>query len=205
MICCSKPRDLSRGPIVKEGEADPPPNLGVILKCSYVSPKYFETVQTPLVLGREFTERDDAGGTPVVIVNQEFARRFYGSPENAIGKRFRLGQGTPNMEIVGIAKDGLYRSFYEDRRPYMFLPLYQQSLGAVTLMISATAADDLQAVVAGARREIAQMDPRSARGWREGGRREHGEPVLAARVWRRAWLRRLACSPWCWRPWVCTA
>ena len=151
--------DLSRGPIVKEGEADSAPNLGVISKCSYVSPKYFETVQTPLVLGREFTERDDVDAPPVVIVNQEFARRFYGTPENAIGKRFRLGQG-PNMEIVGIAKDGFYRSLYEDRRPYMFLPLYQQSHSAVTLVISAKAADNLQMVAAGARREIAQMDPR---------------------------------------------
>jgi len=112
------------------------------------------------VLGREFTERDDAGASPVVIVNQEFARRFYGSPENAIGKRFRVGQGKPNMEIVGIAKDGFYRTLYEDRRPYMFLPLYQQSHGAVTLVISAKADNDLQAVVAGALREIAQMDPR---------------------------------------------
>ncbi|HKY44957.1 MAG TPA: ABC transporter permease [Pyrinomonadaceae bacterium] len=151
--------DLSRGPIVKEGEADPPLNLGVISKCSYVSPKYFETVQTPLVLGREFSERDDANAPPVVIVNQEFARRFYGSPENAMGKRFRLGQGQ-NMEVVGIAKDGFYRSFYEDRRPYMFLPLYQQSHSAVTLVISANTAGDLQAIVARARHELAQMDPR---------------------------------------------
>src|SRR2546427_404338 len=71
--------DLLRGPIVKEGEADPPPNQGVISKCNYVSPKYFETVQTPLVVGRDFTERDDADAPRVVIVNQEFARRFYGS------------------------------------------------------------------------------------------------------------------------------
>jgi hypothetical protein len=50
---------LSRGPIVKEGEADPQPNQGVISKCNYVSPKYFDTVQTPLVMGRDFTERDE--------------------------------------------------------------------------------------------------------------------------------------------------
>lgn len=151
--------DLSRGPIVKEGEADPPPNLGVIAKCSYVSPKYFETVRTPLLLGREFTERDDAVAPPVVIVNQEFARKFYGTPENAIGKRFRLGEGK-RMEVVGVAKDGFYRTLYEDRRPYMFLPLYQQSHAAVTLIVSAKTPDDLQGVVAAARREIAQMDPR---------------------------------------------
>ena len=152
--------DLSRGPIVKEGEADPKPNEGVIAKCNYVSPKYFDAVRTPLVLGRDFTERDDAEAPRVVIVNQEFARRFYGTAENALGKRFRFEQGTPFMEIVGVAKDGLYRSLYEDRRPYLFLPVYQQSHGAVTVVISTHSANDLPAVTESARREIARMDPR---------------------------------------------
>jgi predicted permease len=152
--------DLSRGPVVKEGEADPPPNQGVISKCSFVSPKYFDTMRTPLVMGRDFTERDTADAPPVVIVNQEFARRFYGSAEQAMGKRFRFAQGTPLMEIVGIAKDGLYRNLYEDRQPYMFLPVYQQQQGGVTLLISAQSAADLRAVAESARREIAQLDSR---------------------------------------------
>ncbi|MFL6211050.1 MAG: ADOP family duplicated permease [Pyrinomonadaceae bacterium] len=152
--------DLARGPVVKEGEADPPPNQGVISKCSFVSPKYFDTMRTPLLLGREFTERDTADAPPVVVVNQEFARRFYGSAEQALGKRFRFAQGTPLMEIVGIAKDGLYRNLYEDRQVYMFLPVYQQPQGGVTLLISAQSASDLPAVAESARREIAQLDSR---------------------------------------------
>jgi predicted permease len=151
---------LSRGPIVKEGESDPPPNQGVISACSFVSPKYFDTVQTPLVLGRDFTDRDDAAAPPVVIVNQEFARRFYGSEQNAMGKRFRFAQGTPLMEIIGIAKDGLYRNLYEDRKLYMFLPVYQHQHAAMTLLISAQAASTLQPVAESARREIAQLDAR---------------------------------------------
>lgn len=152
--------ELSRGPIVKEGEADPPPNQGVISACSFVSPKFFDTVRTPLLLGRDFTDRDDAEAPPVVIVNQEFARRFYGSSENAMGKRFRFAQGTPMMEIIGVAKDGLYRNLYEDRQVFMYLPIYQQPQGAVTLLISAQSPGDFQAVVDSARREIAQMDAR---------------------------------------------
>src|SRR5205085_12101926 len=70
--------DLSRGPVVKEGEADPPRNQGVVSACSFVSPKYFDTMRTPLVLGRDFTEHDTAEAPPGVIVNQELARRFYG-------------------------------------------------------------------------------------------------------------------------------
>ena len=152
--------DLSRGPIVKEGEADPLPNQGFISKCDYVSPKYFETMQTPLVRGRDFTERDNADAPRVVIVNEEFARRFYAGVENAMGRRFRFEQGTPLMEIVGVAKDGLYRSLYEDRQPYMFLPLYQQNHGAVTIAVSVQSGNDVAAVTESIRREIAQMDPR---------------------------------------------
>lgn len=152
--------NLSRGPIVKEGEADPPPNQGFISECSFVSPKYFDAVRTPLVLGRDFTEHDDSNAPPVVIVNQEFARRFYGGAEQAMGKRFRFAQGTPLMEIVGVAKDGLYRSLYEDRRPYMFLPVYQQTYAAMAVVISAQSTGALQTVAEGARREIAKVDAR---------------------------------------------
>ena len=151
---------ISQGPIVKEGEADPPPNQGFNSDCSFVTPKYFDTLRTPLVQGRDFTELDNADAPPVVIVNEEFARRFYGGGESAMGKRFRFAQGTPLMKIIGVAKDGLYRTLYEDRLPYMFLPVYQHPRTAMTLMISAESAGALQAVVESARREIARMDSR---------------------------------------------
>lgn len=151
---------LSRGPIVKEGETDPLPNQGVNSDYSFVTPKYFDTLRTPLVEGRDFTDRDDADAPPVVIVNQEFARRFYGSAEQAIGKRFRFAQGTPLMQIIGIAKDGRYHTLYEDPQLYMFLPVYQNPRTGMTLLISAESAGALQAVVESSRREIAQLDAR---------------------------------------------
>jgi predicted permease len=150
----------SRGPVVKEGEADPPPNQGVHSECSLVTPKYFDTLRMPLLLGRDFTDRDDAEAPPVVIINQEFARRFYGSVEQALGKRFRFAQGTPLMEIVGVAQDGRYGTLYEDRQPYMFLPVSQHIRWQMTLLVSAQSAGALPAVVEGAHREIARLDAR---------------------------------------------
>ena len=64
------------------------------------------------------------------------------------------------MEIVGVAKDGLYRNLYEDRRPYMFLPVYQQTYAAVAVVISVQTAGALRSVVEGARGEIAKVDAR---------------------------------------------
>lgn len=148
------------GPVMKEGEEEPLPNQGIDVLSNWVAPGYFATVKTPLVLGRDFTDRDDAEAPPVVIVNQAFARRFYGSAEQALGKRFRSAPGTPLMEIIGIAKDGLYRNLYEDRQLYMFLPVYQHLRAKMTLLVSAQSAGDLRPVVESARREIAQLDAR---------------------------------------------
>ncbi|HYP01821.1 MAG TPA: ABC transporter permease [Pyrinomonadaceae bacterium] len=150
----------TRGPVVREGEADPPPNQGTSADCNFVTPKYFETIQTPLVLGRDFTDRDDADAPRVVIVNQEFARKFYGGEQGALGRRFRFAQGTPLMEIVGIAKDGRYRSLYQDPQPHMFLPVYQHPRAGMTVLIGAHAAGDVQAVVESTHREIARLDSR---------------------------------------------
>ena len=151
---------LSRGPVVKEGEADPPPNQGFTSDCSFVTPKYFDTLRTPLATGRDFTDLDNVAAPPVVIVNQEFARRFYGNEESAMGKRFRFERGTPLMEIIGIARDGHYRSLYEDRQPHMFLPVYQHPRTGMTLLINAESVGAIQTVVESARREIARMDSR---------------------------------------------
>lgn len=150
----------SRGPIVKEGEADPPPNQGTFSECSLVTPKYFDTLRIELVSGRDFTDRDNADAPFVVIVNQAFARRFYGSTENALGKRFRFSPGSPLMEIIGIAKDGYYRSLFEDHQPFMFLPVYQHSRARMTLLVSAQSAGDLKVVAESVRREISQLDAR---------------------------------------------
>jgi predicted permease len=151
---------ITRGPIVLEGEPEPLPNQGITAECSVVSPKYFDTLRTEIVQGRDFTERDNADAPPVVIINQEFARRFYGSAENAMGKRFRFSQGAPLMEIIGIARDGLYHSLYEDRQIYMFLPVYQHPRAAMTLMVGAESAGALQTALENVRREIARLDAR---------------------------------------------
>ena len=154
--------DTGRGPIVKDGDPPPPPGQGLWINANVVAPKYFETMKTPLVLGRDFTEHDNNDAPKVAIVNQEFARRFYGSEQNALGKRFwEWGNDTALLEIVGVAKDGRYLNLYESPQPYIFAPEYQSDYSSqMTLLVSANASSDLKAVADGVRREIAQMDSR---------------------------------------------
>jgi predicted permease len=154
--------NAQRGPVLREGELQPPPNQGLVVEANVVAPKYFETMGTPLVLGRDFTERDNDDAPHVAIVNQEFARRLYGGEQNALGKRFRAsGQESPLLEIIGIAKDGRYISLFESQRPCIFLPEYQSSYESqVRLLVSAAAATELKAVAESVRREIARIDSR---------------------------------------------
>ena len=152
--------NITVGPVTKEGEGEPLPNKGIDVLSNWVTPGYFATLKTPLVRGRDFTDHDDAAASPVVIVNQEFARRFYDSEQSALGKRFRFAPGTPLVEIIGIAQDGLYRNLYEDRQPHLFLPVWQRPRAAMVLLISAQSASDLATVTESARQAIAQLDVR---------------------------------------------
>ncbi len=149
------------GPLTKEGEPDPLPNQGIDVSSNWVAPGYFATLRTPLVMGRDFTERDTQDAPLVVIVNQEFARKFYGSEEHALGKRFRFWTSkAPLREIIGIAKNGLYLNLYEDPRPYIYLPEYQLYQSGMMLLVSANKANDLPAIAESVRREITQLDAR---------------------------------------------
>ncbi len=113
------------GPVTKEGESAPLPNQGINVASNWVAPSYFATVKTPLVLGRDFTERDNPDAPLVLIVNQAFARKFYDSEQQALGQRIRFfTPQAPLREIIGIAKDGLYRELNETPRPYLYLPEY---------------------------------------------------------------------------------
>jgi putative ABC transport system permease protein len=82
----------------KEGE-DMNPNVNA------VGPGFFATIGQPLVAGREFSVKDTAGAPRVAIVNETFAKYFFGS-ENPLGRHVGWGRdATPTMEIVGVVKD----------------------------------------------------------------------------------------------------
>ena len=147
--------------IIKEGDPEPLPNQGTIVDRSLVAPRYLDTMGIKLLHGRDFNERDDAKAPHVAIVNQEFARQFYGSEANALGKRLHFwSTGSPLAEIVGITKDGFYRSLYEDRRPYIFIPEFQMYESGMTLLVKANSSSDVKTVAEASRREIARLDPR---------------------------------------------
>ncbi len=89
-----------------------------------ISPEYFHAAGTALLSGRTFTWHDDKDSPRVAVVNQEFARKTFGSPTNALGKYFKKKDGT-RIQVVGLVEDGKYQSLTEDPQPAMFLPILQ--------------------------------------------------------------------------------
>ena len=68
------------------------------------------------------------------------ARRFWGTPANAIGKRLRFAAGTGGWRtIVGVAKDVKYARLNEAPRPHVYLPFEQSYMPNVTLQVRAAA------------------------------------------------------------------
>jgi macrolide transport system ATP-binding/permease protein len=108
-------------------QGDPDLNKG----ASWVkgTSEYFDSVGTHVVMGRGFTSQDRLNGPPVAVVNQEFAKQFFGK-RNPIGHRFGFsGPGHAGMdgahEIVGVVEDTTYTSVYWKDHAMYFLPLTQ--------------------------------------------------------------------------------
>ncbi len=122
-----------------------------------VSRGYFDTMGVPLVLGRDFTGQDRTGAPGVVIVNEAFTRRFWPG-EDPLGKRIHDGgPENPALEVVGVVKDGKYRSLRETGRPHYFLPLGQNYSGTMTVHVRTGGRPD--ALLPLVRREVEALDP----------------------------------------------
>src|SRR5690606_11636155 len=99
----------------------PQPGEDMELDYNIVGARYFETMGIPIVRGRAITAQDRANGPPVVVVNEAFARRFWPGGD-ALGQGIRY-DGERFAEVIGVARDGKYRSLTEEPRPYVWIPL----------------------------------------------------------------------------------
>ena len=117
-----------------------------------IAPDYFNTLRIGVVAGRGFERRDDMDAPLVTVVNETMARRFWKTPQGAIGQRIRSPQW---RTIVGVVRDVKYARLTEDPRPHLYLPLFQRYQSNMTLQVrGAGAAADLIARVRGAVEEI---------------------------------------------------
>jgi predicted permease len=99
-------------------------DLGI--EATMVTPGYFETVGAPVILGRPIAPGDKEGAPQVVVVNETFARHFFGE-ESPLGKRFGIGgeESSRDLEIVGVAKDIVYHDHRDETPRFVYFPVLQ--------------------------------------------------------------------------------
>jgi putative ABC transport system permease protein len=122
--------------------ADAPPSPGEAFAADWnvVSPGYFATLRIPIAQGRDFSDADRAGAPDVAIVNQTAALRLWPG-KDPIGRTLVQDDSLPGvaspgrtLRIVGIAKDGKYRSLDEPARAFIWVPFRQQFVPRMTLV-----------------------------------------------------------------------
>jgi predicted permease len=109
-------------------------NAAANVQVFKVSPEYFHAAGTSLLAGRGLSWHDDGNSPRVAIVNMLFARRIFGTVDNALGKYYKTEDGA-RVQVVGVVEDGKYYQLTEDPRPAMFLPFVQSPTGMTALVV----------------------------------------------------------------------
>jgi predicted permease len=124
-----------------------------------VAPGYFRALGTPVVRGREVTERDLASPDKVVVVNEAFVRRFFGDG-NPLGRHMMFGASNtrlPDREIVGVVRDFKHNSLRETPKPAVF-STYTNEENLDRMEFYVRGGRDTAALGAQVRRLVQQMD-----------------------------------------------
>ncbi|WP_263353906.1 ABC transporter permease [Acidicapsa acidisoli] len=123
-----------------------------------VTPEYFKTLQAGMVRGRAFTESDDAGHLPYLIINKTLAQQFFPG-EDPVGKKI----GDPLLskeslrEIIGVVDDIREGALDDELRPAVYYPMYQEPEDGFTVVVRA--AQSPESVLSAISAAIHQIDP----------------------------------------------
>jgi predicted permease len=124
-----------------------------------VAPGYFRVLGIPLLEGRDFTENDVRTSEPVMIVDQAFARRFYGGG-SPVGRRVEVRKKF--YTVVGLVRESKYFSFTEAPRPHFYLPFRQSYRAGQQIVFFVRTKGDPEAAIPSVRRVAAAIDPNAS-------------------------------------------
>ena len=124
-----------------------------------LSPGYWKAMGAQLLEGRDFDERDSGSKTTVAIVNQKFAKHFFGD-QDPIGRHIGFGGGPKSkldIQIVGLVGDSLYEGPREGVHRQVFVPFQQSDFpGAVAFYVHTSL--DSKTMFAVVRRKVSELD-----------------------------------------------
>jgi predicted permease len=124
------PLDSSRSWGVRAKGQPPEENFGAVLKI--IGPGLMDTMRTPIIAGREFTDRDDAGTVPVTLINQSLAERLWPGldPLQQI-----LVNGSRELRVVGVVGDVRHVNVELSSGPEFYLPILQRTTMSPSLVV----------------------------------------------------------------------
>lgn len=114
--------------IAAAGDESRPSDSWRTVDAATVGPGYLQTLRVPQVRGRSFAETDTADTPPVAVVNESLAARLWPDQET-VGQRLLLEGSDASVEVVGVVRDGKYRTLGETPRPFLYLPVTQTTGG----------------------------------------------------------------------------
>ncbi len=120
-------------------------------------PDFLSTMGIPLLLGREIGEVDGPSGPQVAVVNEVFAKKYFGA-ENPLGRT--IGVGKADMRIVGVAKTARYDSLKRDTPPVVYMAYRQRPHPPQQMVYELRTAGDPLALTPAVRRIVSELAPR---------------------------------------------
>ncbi|HXZ13232.1 MAG TPA: ABC transporter permease [Candidatus Sulfotelmatobacter sp.] len=115
----------------------PQQNESMETQVGMITPNYFQTVQLPLVQGRDFTLQDDMKAQRVAIVNETFVNRYWPG-QVGLGKQVNSDLTHEWFTVVGIARDSKVNQPNEKPTPFIYLPQYQVYRPTLTVLARTT-------------------------------------------------------------------
>jgi putative ABC transport system permease protein len=124
----------------------------------YVSNSYHETMAVPLRQGRYFSTLERQGGPPAVIVNEQFARRYFVNT-NPVGRRLRYAGGSNNpwYAIVGVSAGEPAGGMEEEPKPMVYFSMDQSPWPLYHLIVKSRM--DLDATVNAVKQALHKISP----------------------------------------------
>jgi putative ABC transport system permease protein len=161
MVSQFPPLEFFRTRVLIDGTAPPPGNTLPTAYATVASRGYFDALGIAVRSGRTFDERDRAGSSPVVVVNEAFATKYL-IGRSAVGARMRMGDSpeqAPAAEIVGVVANTINAGAASAPMPEAFVPMEQGRDGWNQLFLVAKVAGDPMAAVPAIRKAVVSIDP----------------------------------------------
>ena len=123
----------------------------------FVSPGYFHTLGIPLIAGRDLTWEDTYNKVPVALISENFAREYWRTPAEALGKRIRIRTTDDWSEIIGVVGDVRDAGLDKPARSNVYWPALQANFWGHPLRVQRNVTFVMRSPLAGSESLLRQV------------------------------------------------